>query len=103
MGTKTVMLLVAVAVALLAGCASDVQQQRHSNAAIENIKEQRRACYADTALSIDDGVSDARTVGKAVAAHCRKYSEALIRLSSSDGPGPPARCSNTLMMWPQPL
>ena len=86
MGTKTAMLLVAVTVALLTGCASDVKQQRHSNAAIEQIKERRRACYAYAALAIDDGVSDAGTVGKAVSAHCRKYTDELIRLASSDGP-----------------
>jgi hypothetical protein len=85
-GTKTALVLGAFKVALLTGCASDVGQQRHSDAAVEQIKEQRRACYADTALSIDDGVSDAGTVGKAVSAHCRKYTEALIRLASSDGP-----------------
>ena len=61
-----------------------MKQQGHSNAAIEQIKEQRRACYADTALSMDDGVSDAGTVGKAVTAHCRKYTDELIRLASSD-------------------
>ena len=86
MVTKTALVLGAFKVALLIGCASDVQQQRHSSAAIEQIKEQRGACYADTALAIDDGVSDAGTVGKAVSAHCRKYTEALIRLASSDGP-----------------
>jgi hypothetical protein len=86
MGAKTAMRLVAVTVALLTGCASDVKQQRHANAAIEHIKEQRRACYADAALAIDDGVSDAGTVGKAVSAHCRKYTDELIRLASSDGP-----------------
>jgi hypothetical protein len=84
-GTKAALVLGALKVALLTGCASDVRQQRHSDAAVEQIKEQRRACYADTALSIDDGVSDAATVGKAVSAHCRKYTEALIRLASSDG------------------
>jgi hypothetical protein len=86
MGTRTALLLGAVTVALLTGCASDVKQQRHSNAAIEQIKEQRRACYAYAALAIDDGVSDAGTVGKAVSAHCRKYTDELIRLASSDGP-----------------
>jgi hypothetical protein len=86
MGAKTAMRLVAVTVALLTGCASDVKQQRHANAAIEHIKEQRRACYADAALAIDDGVSDAGAVGKAVSARCRKYTGELIRLASSDGP-----------------
>jgi hypothetical protein len=82
--TKTVLLFGAVA--LLTGCASDGAQQRHSNAAIEQIKEQRGACYADAALAIDDGVSDARTVGKAVSAHCRKYTDELIRVTSSSDP-----------------
>ena len=86
MRTKTALLLGAGTVALITGCASDVKQQRHSNAAIEQIKEQRLACYADTALSIHDGVSNAGTVGKAVSAHCRKYTDELIRLASSDGP-----------------
>jgi predicted phosphoribosyltransferase len=86
MVTKTALVLGAFKVALLSGCAADVKQQRHSNAAVEQIREQRRAFYADTALSIDDGVSDAGTVGKAVSAHCRKYTEKLIRLASSDGP-----------------
>jgi hypothetical protein len=85
MRTKTVLLLGAGTVALITGCASDVKHQRHSNAAIKQIKEQRRACYADTALSIDDGVSDAGTIGKAVSAHCRRYTDELIRLASSDG------------------
>jgi hypothetical protein len=80
METKTVLVLGALKVALVAGCAADVQQ-RHSNAATEQIKEQRSICYADTALAIDDGVSDPGTVGKAVSAHCRKYTEALIRWS----------------------
>ena len=86
MGTKTAMRLVAVTVALLTGCASDMKQQRHSNAAIEQIEEQRRACYADAALAIDDGVSDAGTIGKAVSAHCRRYTDELILRASSDGP-----------------
>ena len=86
MRTKTALFLGAFNVALLTGCASNVQQQRHSSAAVERIKEQRGACYGNTALSIDDGVSDAEIVGKAVSAHCRKYTEALIRLASSDGP-----------------
>ena len=85
-GTKTALVLGAFKGALLTGCAFDVRQQRHSDAAVEQIKEQRRACYADTALSIDDGVSDAGAVGKAVSAHCRQYTEALIRLAWSDGP-----------------
>jgi hypothetical protein len=85
-GTKTALVLGAFKVALLPGCASDVSQQRHSDAAVEQIKEQRRACYAETALSIDDGVSDAGTVGKAVSARCRNYTEALIRLAASDRP-----------------
>jgi len=85
-GTKTALVLGAFNVALLAGCASDVRQQRPSDAAVEQIKEQRRACYADAALSIDDGVSDAGAVGKAVSAHCRKYTEALVRPAASDGP-----------------
>jgi hypothetical protein len=85
MRTKTALLLGAGSVALITGCASNVKQQRYSNAAIEQIKEQRRACYADTALAIDDGVSDAGTVGKAVSARCRKYTDELIRLASSDG------------------
>jgi hypothetical protein len=101
MGTKTALVLGAFTVALLIGCASDVQQQRHSNAAIEQIKEQRGACYADAALAIDDGVSDAGTVGKAVSAHCRKYTEALSRMASSEAPRLSAHYSNTLMMWPQ--
>lgn len=81
--TKTVLLFGAVA--LLTGCASDGAHQRHSNAAVDHIKEQRGDCYANTALAIDDGVSDAATIGKAVSAHCRKYTEELIRLASSDG------------------
>jgi hypothetical protein len=86
MATKTALVLGAVTVLLLTGCAADVQQQRHSNAAIKQIKERRDACYADAALAIDDGVSDAGTVGRAVSAHCRKYTDELIRLASSDGP-----------------
>jgi hypothetical protein len=81
--TKTVLLFGAVA--LLTGCAADGAQQRHSNAAVDQIKELRGACYADAALAIDDGVSDAGSVGKAVSAHCRKYTDELIRLASSDG------------------
>jgi hypothetical protein len=84
--TKTALVVGALKVALITGCASDGAQQRHSSAAIEQVKEQRGACYADAALSIDDGVSDAGTVGKAVSAHCRKYTDELIRLASSDGP-----------------
>jgi hypothetical protein len=83
METKTVQVLGAFKVALVTGCAADVQQ-RHSYAAAEQIKEQRSICYADTALAIDDGVSDPGTVGKAVSARCRKYTEALIRMASSD-------------------
>jgi predicted phosphoribosyltransferase len=86
MVTKIALVLGVFKVALLTGCAADVQQQRHSNAAVEQVKEQREACYADTALAIDDGVSDAGTVGKAVSAHCRKYTEALIRMASSNSP-----------------
>ena len=56
MGTKTALVLGAATVLLLTGCAAEVQQQRHSNAAIEQIKDRRDACYADAALSIDDGV-----------------------------------------------
>ena len=52
MGTKTAMLLVAVAVALLTGCASDVKQQRHSNAAIEQIKELNKIAGGDPARGI---------------------------------------------------
>jgi hypothetical protein len=97
--TKTLLLFGAVAV--LTGCFSDGAQQRQSNAAIEQIKEQRGACYADAALAIDDGVSDAETIGEAVSWHCRKYTEEPIRLASSDGHMPPAQFSGTLMMWPQ--
>ena len=79
---KTVLLFGAVA--LLTGCASNGAHQRHSNAAVDQIKEQRAACYAGTALAMDDGVSDAGTIGKAVSAHCRKYTEELIRLAASD-------------------
>ena len=83
METKAVVVLGAFKAALIAGCAADVQQ-RHTNAATEQIKEQRDICYADTALAIDDGVSDAVTIGKAVSAHCRKYTEELIRMAPSD-------------------
>jgi hypothetical protein len=86
MATKTALVLGAVTVLLLTGCAADVQQQRHSNAAMEQIKERRDACYADAALSIDDGVSDARTVGQAVSARCRKYTDELIRVTPSRDP-----------------
>ena len=86
METKFVLVLGVFKVALLTGCAADVQQQGRSDAATEQIKEQRDACYADAALAIDDRVSDAKTVGQAVAARCRKYTEALIRLAASDGP-----------------
>jgi hypothetical protein len=44
MVTKTALVVGAFKVAVLAGCAADVQQQRHSNAAIEQIKERRDAC-----------------------------------------------------------
>jgi predicted phosphoribosyltransferase len=85
MVTKTTMVVGTLTVAVITGCASD-RAQRHPNAAIEQIEEQRRTCYADAALAIDDGVSAAGTVGKAVSAHCRRYTEELIRLASSDGP-----------------
>ena len=71
--TKTVLLFGAVA--LLNGCASDCAHQRHSNAAVDNIKEQRCDCYANNALAIDDGVSYDETIVKDVSAHCRKYTE----------------------------
>jgi hypothetical protein len=83
MEIKTVLVLGAFKVTLIPGCAADIQQ-RHSNAATEQIKEQRSICYADTALAIDDGLSDPGTVGKAVSTHCRKYTEALIRMAPSD-------------------
>ena len=76
MVTKTALLVGAFKVAVLAGCAGDVQQQRRSNVAIEQTKERRDACYADAALSIDDGVSDARTVGQAVSARCQTHRRA---------------------------
>ena len=60
-----------------------------------------RACYADAALAIDDGVSDAGTVGKAVSARCRKYTDELILGASSGDPKAPAQYSKKLMKWPQ--
>jgi len=42
MVTKTALVLGAFKVALLTGCAADVQQQRHSNAAVEQVKERAR-------------------------------------------------------------
>jgi hypothetical protein len=86
MVTKTALVVGALKVAVITGCAADVQQQRHSSAPIEQIKERRDACYADAALSIDDGVSDARTVGQAVSARCRNYTNELIRVTSSGDP-----------------
>jgi hypothetical protein len=86
--TKTALVVGALKVAVITGCASHGAQQRHSSAAIEQIKERRDACYADAALSIDDGVSDARTVEQAVSARCRNYTNELIRVTSSgDGKG----------------
>ena len=102
MVTKTALVVGALKVAVITGCASDVQQQRHSNAAIEQIKERRDACYADAALSIDDGVSDAGTVGQAVSARCRNYTDELIRVTSSGDPqGRQLSTRKKLMKWPQ--
>ena len=75
--------LAALTVALLAGCAADRQQQPQPGAAIEQARERRDACYADAALALDDGVSDASSIGRAVAARCRTYSEELARIAPS--------------------
>ena len=74
-----------LAAALLAGCAPSGSAPNNTQE-IDRIKDAREQCFMRNVALLDDGQSDAATIGKALAHACSRDTAALIAIVNPSDP-----------------